>query len=37
MAWDGRDDAGRSVPTGIYFVRVTVSGQSTAAKIVLVR
>jgi flagellar hook assembly protein FlgD len=37
LAWDGRDGAGRAVPTGIYFVRVTVAGQSETAKIVLVR
>ncbi|MBD3163258.1 MAG: hypothetical protein GF346_12340 [Candidatus Eisenbacteria bacterium] len=27
IAWDGRDEAGREVPPGVYYVRVAVSGE----------
>lgn len=36
--WDGRSDAGNSVPAGIYFVRAEVgSGQPSVKPVVLVR
>jgi hypothetical protein len=35
LTWDGRDAAGRSVPPGIYFVRLSTTGEGTRmAKIV---
>jgi sugar lactone lactonase YvrE len=36
-AWNGRDDRGRSVPAGRYFVRLMTSGDSTTRSIVLLR
>ena len=35
--WDGRDDRGTSVPTGIYFYRLTQQGQSQVRKMVLLK
>ena len=36
--WDGRDDAGRAVPTGMYFVRYVVDGQERGSqRLVIVR
>jgi len=39
LAWDGRDDAGRALPAGTYFVRLARSGQalSRASRAVLIR
>jgi flagellar hook assembly protein FlgD len=31
--WDGRDDAGRPSPAGVYFVRVTSAGRSRTARV----
>jgi hypothetical protein len=33
-AWDGRDDAGRSAPPGIYFARLSSHGRWTSAVVV---
>lgn len=30
--WDGRDQSGREVASGIYFMHLTVNGQSTSKK-----
>jgi hypothetical protein len=30
--WDGRDDAGRAVPSGVYFVRLWVDGRALATE-----
>jgi hypothetical protein len=35
--WDGRDDAGRLLPGGVYFYRLEVGGLSHAGKIVRIR
>lgn len=35
--WDARDDAGRSVASGVYIVRITGGGSSDARSIVLLR
>ena len=35
--WGGRDDAGRSVPSGLYFARVQWDGGEATAKLMLVR
>jgi len=35
--WDGRDDAGRRLPAGVYLCRVTAGGASAARKVVLLR
>jgi len=35
--WNGRDHAGRGVPTGVYFVRVSASGYEAVRKVTLVR
>jgi hypothetical protein len=37
VAWDGRDARGRSVPSGIYFARVSGRGTSLTHKMVVVR
>jgi hypothetical protein len=35
VAWNGADDHGRPVPSGIYFLRVRVGIETTTRKIVL--
>jgi hypothetical protein len=35
--WDGRDDAGRFVASGVYFYRLTVDGHSFARKAALLK
>jgi uncharacterized repeat protein (TIGR01451 family) len=35
--WNGRDRAGRAVPSGVYFARLETGGWSESAKIVVVR
>jgi hypothetical protein len=35
--WDARDDRGRAVPAGVYFVRVGVPGGATSRRIVRLR
>lgn len=37
MLWDGTDDSGRSVPSGVYFCRVSVNGKVSVAKLTMVR
>lgn len=37
LSFDGRDDAGRELRSGIYFAKVTALGQTVTRKIVLVR
>ena len=36
-SWDGRDDAGRSLPSGIYFARISAAGRTESEKLTLVR
>ncbi len=36
-SWDGRDAAGRAVPSGIYFLRAAGAGGDTRIKLVVVR
>jgi flagellar hook assembly protein FlgD len=35
--WDGRNDAGRDLPTGVYFADVTTGQGKTAGRVVLAR
>jgi flagellar hook assembly protein FlgD len=35
--WDGRDGAGRTVSTGIYFIRAESAGQVKTLKLAVVR
>lgn len=35
--WDGRDDAGRQVPAGIYFYRLQAGGQVLTRKLLVIR
>lgn len=35
--WDGRDDAGRGVPEGVYFLRIEAGTFSATQKMLLVR
>ncbi len=37
VSWDGRDDVGRKVAPGVYFMRLTQNGESVTAKGVLLR
>jgi flagellar hook assembly protein FlgD len=37
LTWNGRDARGRSVPSGVYFCRLTVGKESLTRKIVLAR
>ena len=37
VAWDGRDEAGRKVGAGIYWVRVLSGGRSSHGKVVRLR
>jgi hypothetical protein len=37
LRWNGRDEHGRQVPAGVYFVRVTAAGTSSSARIVVLR
>jgi hypothetical protein len=37
LTWDGRDDAGRPLPAGAYFIRCDVAGKPVTARIVLQR
>ncbi|MBI5167978.1 MAG: PQQ-dependent sugar dehydrogenase [Candidatus Eisenbacteria bacterium] len=36
-AWDGKDDAGRSVPSGMYFAKLDADGSEVSARIVLLQ
>ena len=36
-SWDGRDDGGRPVASGIYFCRLSVDAWSASRKMVLVK
>ena len=35
--WDGRDDAGRLLPSGVYFYQLTVDGRRETRRLVLAR
>jgi hypothetical protein len=37
ITWDGRDDAGRPVASGVYFCRLTASGYANTSKMVLLK
>jgi serine protease AprX len=37
VAWDGLDDRGIAVATGVYYYRVSVGGSSASKKVVLIR
>ena len=37
VAWDGTDDSSRKVPAGVYFVRLSSSGESATGKLILLR
>ena len=37
VEWDGRDDAGRAVASGVYFCRLRSGGGEAIRKLVLVR
>lgn len=37
IVWDGRDSSGRSVASGVYYLRVTALGQTITAKAVRMR
>jgi spore coat protein A len=36
VQWDGRDDAGRDMPAGLYLVRLQVEGESVVSKVLRV-
>lgn len=37
VAWDAKDNAGRSLISGVYFIRLEANGQSASYKLVLVK
>ena len=37
VRWDGRDDSGRAVGSGLYIVRLQASGQVQSTKVMLIR
>lgn len=37
IPWNGLDDSGRAVPSGVYFARVTAAGQARGQRLVLVK
>lgn len=37
VAWDGRDDAGRPAPAGVYWLRVFVNGRTETQPLTIVR
>ncbi len=37
MEWNGRDDAGRMVPGGVYFVRISTPARESRGRVVLAR
>jgi hypothetical protein len=37
LRWDGRDDAGRALPSGIYLVRLEAAGLSLSRKLTLLK
>lgn len=37
MVWDGTDNSGRAIASGVYFCRVRVSGEESMSKVALVR
>ena len=37
VRWDGRDEAGRRVPSGVYYARVTAGGRTTTTRVTMVR
>jgi hypothetical protein len=37
VTWDGADDSGRALGTGVYFLRLTIGERSTARSMLLVR
>lgn len=37
LTWDGRDDAGEALPSGVYLVRLDASGQRLTQKVTLLK
>ena len=37
VGWDGRDDQGRAVASGVYFYRLSADGQTLARRLVLLK
>jgi hypothetical protein len=37
VRWDGRDDSGRAVAAGVYFIRARAAGETQTKRLVLVR
>jgi hypothetical protein len=37
LSWDGRDERGRAVSNGLYFVRLEARGESASRKVILLR
>jgi hypothetical protein len=37
LTWDGRDNGGRTAPSGVYFVRARAGGEARVGRVVMVR
>jgi flagellar hook assembly protein FlgD len=37
LEWDGRDDAGRAAPVGVYYARASFGGESASVRFARIR
>jgi hypothetical protein len=37
IAWDGRDESGRALPAGLYFVRLAAEGRTLVSRLAVIR
>jgi hypothetical protein len=37
LGWDGRDDTGRRLPSGVYFARLSLGDETRTRRLVLTR
>jgi flagellar hook assembly protein FlgD len=37
IEWDGKDQTGEAVPSGVYFVRAEIDGRAVTGKVSVVR
>jgi flagellar hook assembly protein FlgD len=37
LEWDGRDDGGRKVSSGVYFIKARTGGEGITRKVILLR
>jgi hypothetical protein len=37
VIWDGRNDAGRMLPSGVYYARLDHAGQTRSGRLVMLK